>query len=256
MELIFLGTGTSEGVPLIAHPNEGLDLKNRKNWRTRSAVHVRMGGQAIQVDAGPEFRLQCLENGVEAVDVFLLTHEHADHVMGMDDLRRFCWDEALPVYAGPSGCARIKAVFPYALGEKPEVRGYPCFDLRQMPKVLELDGGRVHSVELPHGRFTTLGFVFEENGTGRKIAYYNDCNALTDEALALARGADVVVLDALRPTPHRAHMTVEQAIGYALELGARQTYLTHMTYMVDYETASAELPEAVFLAYDGLKLTL
>ena len=127
MEIVFLGTGTSQGVPMIAQPQgEGCDLDNSKNWRTRTSIHVEMGGHHIQVDAAPEFRMQCIQNGLDRIDTFILTHGHADHILGMDDLRRFCdlnGGHALPVYSSEEGLQRIRQIYPYAILEKPLVRG-------------------------------------------------------------------------------------------------------------------------------------
>jgi len=258
VELIFLGTGTSQGVPMIAQPEGGCDLDNPKNWRTRTSIHLEMGGHHIQVDAAPEFRIQCLNNGIDRIDSFILTHPHADHIIGMDDLRRFCdllGGTALPVYGSRQGLERVKEIFPYAVNEKPIAKGYPAFRLEEMPEVLELPGGSVESVFLPHGPMQVLGLVFTEAGTGKRLTYYTDCKEVTAEAHALAEGSDVVILDGLRPNPHPSHMTVSEATEVARTLGAPMTYLTHMTYMVDHETTEAELPETVHLAFDGLRVS-
>ena len=258
MELIFLGTGTSQGVPMIAQPEGGCDMEDSRNWRTRTSIHVEMGGDHIQVDAAQEFRMQCLQNGIETIDSFILTHPHADHILGMDDLRRFCdlkGGVALPVYSSEAGLQRIREIFPYAIMDKPMVKGYPAFQLETMPEVLELPGGRVESVYLPHGPMQVLGLVFTEKGSGKKLAYFTDCKEVTQEARDLATGADVVVLDGLRPKPHPSHMTVREATDAALELGPRLAYLTHMTFMVDHAATEAELPERVHLAYDGLRVS-
>jgi phosphoribosyl 1,2-cyclic phosphate phosphodiesterase len=257
MELVFMGTGTSQGVPMIAHPVGGCDLENPKNWRTRTSIHVVMDGHHIQVDAAPEFRMQCIQCGIEAVDTFILTHHHADHILGMDDLRRFCdlkGGVALPVYSNPAGLERVGAIFPYAIMDKPKVRGYPAFDLQPMPAVLDLPGGRVESIALPHGPIEVLGLVFTEASSGKKLVYYTDCKQVDADARALAEGADVVVLDGLRPNPHPSHMTVEEATRTAVEIGAPLSYLTHMTYIVDHESTEADLPENVHLAFDGLRI--
>ena len=171
MEVIFLGTGTSQGVPMIAQPESDCDFDNPKNWRTRTSIHVEMGGHHIQVDAAPEFRMQCINNGIGQIDTFILTHGHADHVLGMDDLRRFCYlngGTALPVYSSEEGLARVEAIFPYAMSDKPITKGYPAFETRLMPKELELPGGTVESVMLPHGKIEVLGLVFTEAETGKK----------------------------------------------------------------------------------------
>ncbi len=257
MEVIFLGTGTSQGVPMIDQPVGTVNLANPRNWRTRCSVHVILGGTRVQVDAAQEFRLQCVREDIRALDVFLLTHGHADHILGMDDLRRFCdqrEEAVLPVYSTEAGLARIRAIYPYAMGERPAARGYPCFRLAEMPGRLELPGGVIHSVRLPHGEVESLGLVFIEAGTGRKFTYYCDCKEVGPAAVALARGSDVVALDGLRPHTHPTHMSIPDAIATAQAIGAPRTFLTHMTFQVDHDATSAALPTGVQLAYDGLRV--
>lgn len=259
MKLTFLGTGTSQGVPMIAHPNSGCDLDNPKNWRTRCSVHIEMGGHHVQIDAAPEFRLQCIENQIEVLDTFILTHPHADHVMGMDDLRRFCdlnGGGALPVFSTAEGLSRIQAIFPYAIHRKPVSKGYPAFDLQEMPKTMMTEGGLIESTLLPHGSMQVLGLIFTEKASGKRLAYFTDCKSLTEEAYALAKGLDVLVIDGLRPNSHPTHMTIDEAVDCAQKIKANQTFLTHMTYCVDYEETEARLPESISLAYDGLTLEL
>ena len=260
MEIIFLGTGTSQGVPIIAQPEEGCcDLKNKKNWRTRTSIHVVMDGFHFQVDCSPEFRLQCIDNKVEQIDYFLLTHYHSDHIVGMDDLRRFCdlrEDKSIPVYGDESSLRRVKEIFPYAINDKPAAPGYPCFKLHDMPQVLETDGGTVTRVTLPHGPFDVYGFIFQEKSSGKKFAYYTDCSAVDGEALELARGSDMVVLDALRKKPHPSHMTIDEATEVAKAIAAPQTYFIHMTYGVDYDQFEEKSPEGIHLSYDGLRYVI
>jgi phosphoribosyl 1,2-cyclic phosphate phosphodiesterase len=259
MEIVFLGTGTSQGVPMIAHEAPDLDLDDARNWRTRTSAHVIMGGHHVQIDAAPEFRLQCVRSGISRVDTFILTHGHADHILGMDDLRRFIDlrdGEALPVYSSEEGLQRVREIYPYAIRPKPEFRGYPAFLPHLMPERLELPGGVIETVRLPHGRVEVLGLVFTEAATGRRLAYYTDCKFLPERALELARGADLAVLDALRPMEHPTHMTVDEAVAAAGALAARRTFLTHMTYMIDHARDSARLPAGVAFAYDGLRVTL
>jgi len=255
-----MGTGTSQGVPMIAHdPGQECDLEDSRNWRTRTSAHVRMGDLHLQIDAAPEFRLQCIQNRIDRIDLFFLTHGHADHIMGMDDLRRFIdlrGGEALPVYSTDEGLQRVAQIFPYAIRPKPEFKGYPAFAIKPMPPLLETEAGTIRYTPLPHGRFQVMGLVFTEASTGQRLAYFTDCKRLTPEAVELARGADLVVLDALRPMPHPTHMTVHEAIEAARELKAARTYFTHMTYMVDHERDSARLPAGMAFAYDGLKVVL
>lgn len=258
MELIFMGTGTSQGVPMIAQPKDApIDMGDTRNWRTRTSAHVVMDGLHIQIDAAQEFRIQCLREAIPAVDLFLLTHGHADHVLGMDDLRRFCdlkGGTALPVYSSPEGLDRIRSIYPYAVGARPRARGYPAFVLREMPPVLDLPQGRIQVARLPHGEVEVLGLVFTEASSGRRLAYYTDCAEVPPEAEALARGADVVVLDGLRPLPHPTHMSVSQAIEAAVRIRATRTYLTHMTFQVDHATTQRALPPGIELAWDGLRV--
>ena len=240
-------------------PGEGCDLTNPKNWRSRSSIHVEMGGHHIQVDAAPEFRIQCIQNEIQKIDTFILTHGHADHVVGMDDLRRFCdlrEGSALPVYSTDEGLERVRSIFPYAILDRPVVRGYPAFQLRKMPQRLELPGGTVESVLLPHGRIQVLGLVFKESETGKQFTYFTDCQEVPGAAQGLATGSDVVVLDGLRPFTHPSHMSIGEAVTAAERIGAPVSYLTHMTYHVDYVETGSMLPATVRLAYDGLRLTV
>lgn len=260
MEFTFLGTGTSQGVPLIAHPESGgCDLANPRNWRTRTSAHLKIAGLSLQIDAAPEFRLQCIHNKITSIDYFFLTHGHADHIMGMDDLRRFIdlrGGEALPVYSTREGMDRVRAIYPYAIRPKPEFKGYPAFALHPMPDTLTLPGCRIDRVDLPHGRIDTMGLVFTELSTGKRIAYYTDCKHLPPRAVELARGADLVVLDALRPMPHPTHMSVHDAVETARSLGAGQTWFTHMTYLIDDKIDGQNLPDKMRFAYDGLRIFL
>jgi phosphoribosyl 1,2-cyclic phosphate phosphodiesterase len=259
MEVIFLGTGTSQGVPMIACDCAVCASADPRNRRTRASIHVVMDGLHVQVDATPEFRLQCLREQVTWIDLMIVTHGHADHVAGMDDLRRFCdllGGCALPVYSTDEGLGRVQTMYPYAIRERPTTKGYAAFRLLAMPPVLELPQGTVQSVILPHGEVGTLGLVFTERSSGKRFAYYTDCKSVPPEAIALARGAAVVVLDGLRPTPHPSHMSIPEAVAVAEVVGAKQTFLTHLTHHTDHGQAEAALPVAVRLAYDGLRLTL
>ena len=257
MEVIFLGTGTSQGVPMIACDCAVCTSPDPRNRRTRASVHVVMDGMHVQIDAVPEFRLQCLREGIRQLDVFILTHGHADHIVGMDDLRRFCdliGGQALTIHTTDEGISRVKSIFPYAVGEKPLAKGYAAFQLTQMAPLLEFPQGTIQSTLLPHGSIQTLGLVFTERSSGKKFVYYNDCKTVPPDAVALAKGADVVVLDGLRPDPHPSHMSISEACAAAKTIGAPQTYLTHLTHAVDHAEWSARLPQGVLLAHDGLRL--
>lgn len=230
-----------------------------RNRRTRTSVHVVMDGLHIQVDASPEFRLQCLRENIRWVDLFILTHGHADHITGMDDLRRFCdllGGVALPVYSTGEGMSRVLSIYPYTIMERPISKGYPAFKLIEMPVSLELPQGTIQSTLLPHGGINTLGLVFTERSSGKKFVYYTDCKRIPREAVEFARGADAVVLDGLRPEPHPSHMTIAEAINVAAEIGGSQTYLTHITHLTEHAEWEATFPPRVKFAFDGLRLVL
>lgn len=259
MEVIFLGTGTSQGVPMIACDCAVCRSADPRNHRTRASIHVVMDGLHVQVDAAPEFRLQCIREKIRQLDMFILTHGHADHVAGMDDLRRFCdllGGNALTVHSTEEGMGRVLAMYPYAMSERPIASGYAAFKLVAMPPKVELPQGTIESTLLPHGGVNTLGLVFTERSTGRKFAYYTDCKRVPREAVQLARGAAVVVLDGLRPEPHASHMSIEEAVTTAREIGAPRTFLTHLTHLSDHAELAASLPPGIAPAYDGLRLQM
>ncbi len=262
MEIIFLGTGTSHGVPMLACDCAVCTSPDPRDQRTRASIHVVMNGLRIQVDATPEFRLQALREKIPAIDLFLLTHGHADHVLGMDDLRRYCdlrEDGVLPVYCSAEGEERVRAIFPYAIpapGAATARDGYARFDLRRMPARLELPEGVIESTPLPHGRIETLGLVFTERGSGARFAYYTDCKTVPPAARALAQGADLLVLDGLRPAPHPTHLSIPEALAEAEQIGARRTYFTHIAHAVPHVYGETLPPAAQGFAYDGWRVNL
>lgn len=261
MEIFFLGTGTSQGVPMIGCDCAVCRSPNPKNKRGRTSIHVKAGGYGVQVDAAPEFRLQCIENGIDRIDWVVLTHGHADHIAGMDDMRRFVdfrHGEALPVYGSRPTLERMRQMFPYAVRDRPEFPGYPAFVPRAVspPQTLEFPWGTLDTTNLPHGRFEVLGLVFTERESGKKLTYYTDCKTVEAPQRALAAGSDIVVLDGLRDRPHPTHMTIGEAVEVAVSIGAPQTYLIHMAHRVEHERVDRGLPPGVNLAYDGLRLVL
>lgn len=260
MEVIVLGSGTSHGVPMIACDCAVCASPDPRDRRTRASVHVVMDGLRIQIDATPEFRLQVIRARIPAIDLFVLTHGHADHVLGMDDLRRYCdgrEDGTIPVYCSEEGEERVRAIYPYALkprGEKPD--GYARFDLRRMPARLELPQGVIESTPLPHGRVETLGLVFTERGSGRRFAYYTDCKTVPPAAQALARGADLLLIDGLRPAPHPTHQNISEALEMVRAISPKQAYLTHIAHSVAHAEEFSLLGGAALFAQDDLRIHL
>jgi phosphoribosyl 1,2-cyclic phosphate phosphodiesterase len=136
------------------------------------------------------------------------------------------------------------------------VKGYPAFKVQAMPTKLEVEQGKIESTLLPHGGVTTLGLAFTERSSGKKFVYYTDCKSVPSEAVALAKGAEIVVLDGLRPEEHVSHMSVSEAVAVAAEIGAKRTFLTHMTHLLEHMTDGAKLPVGVEFSYDGLRISL
>ncbi len=206
----------------------------------------------LLVDCPPEMRLQVTKAEIYTVDAVLITHTHADHVMGMDDLRSICilTGQAIPVYTRPEYQEDIKRIFPYAFREMPPGIAVPRFELHAVPPILSVGGLEVTTFEVIHGQIPVTGLRV------RNFAYITDVSEIPADVFHLLEGLDVLVLDAVRVQPHPNHFHLERAIEVAQQIGAKQTYFTHLSHDYDHDLTNAQLPAGIELAYDGLRISL
>lgn len=247
-EAIVLGSGTSNGVPLLAVDHSAMFMANPKNHRTRPSLLIKAPEGNLLVDCPPELRLQLLRERIGMVHAVIITHTHADHIMGMDDLRAFCLASRkhMPMYTTPAYQDDVRTRFSYAFSDTPTGE-VPRFELKDVQPVMQLLGLEVRTFTVMHGPTPVVGVRVNN------FAYLTDVNHIPPEAEEQLQGLDVLVLDGLRNRPHPNHFNREQALEAAAKLGARMTYLTHLTHDYDHHRAEALLPEGVRLAYDGLR---
>ncbi|NJK91378.1 MAG: MBL fold metallo-hydrolase [Blastochloris sp.] len=256
MRVTLLGTGTSQGVPMIACDCEVCQSSDPKDHRFRCSAWVQSDDLSILIDTTPDLRSQALRAGIRHLDAVVCTHAHNDHLIGFDDLRRFCDRNRPPlsVYCSSETHERLLTVFPYAFQEdNSPYNSYVRAQAHVFDGPFELGALRFVPVLVPHGRTLTHGFILEENGI-RHLAYIPDCAALTESMTEALRDIPVLIIDGLRDKPHPTHMNVPAALAAACTVRAGTTYLTHLTHDISHAQRSPLLPENVFLAYDGLVL--
>jgi phosphoribosyl 1,2-cyclic phosphate phosphodiesterase len=254
LRITFLGTGTSQGVPMIGCDCETCRSTDPRDHRRRPSVYLETDdGQAILVDAGPDLRAQALTYNVRRIDALLFTHGHSDHILGVDDLRRFNALQHAPMacYADAQTIWDIRRMFAYVFDPAtPRGGGLPQLELFTIAGPFCVGRQEIVPVPIFHGQRPILGFRF-----GR-FAYLTDCSRIPDDSWALLEDLDVLVLDALRQKPHPTHFSISEAVDAARRIGARSTCFTHMTHDLRHESTCARLPDTMQLAYDGLVIDI
>jgi phosphoribosyl 1,2-cyclic phosphate phosphodiesterase len=246
-----LGSGTSSGVPTIGCRCKVCTSDDPRDKRLRPSILVQYDGRNVLVDTTPDFRQQALTAGMSRLDAILYTHSHADHIMGLDDVRPFNYmqRERIPIYAAPETMRTIRHCFSYIFDDREHESSVPKLDAHEFGsepvRLFDLD---FIPVPLKHGLGATYGFRFG------KAAYLTDHSDIPDESLPALEGLDVLFLDALRRNPHPTHTTLQRALQWVEQLQPKRAFLTHMCHDLGHERTESELPPHVRLAYDGLKI--
>jgi len=249
-----LGTGTSQGVPVIGCDCAVCRSDDQRDKRLRTAALLEVAGRRVAIDCGPDFRQQMLRAQVHSLDAILLTHEHNDHIIGMDDVRPFNfmhWTD-MPVYASGRVISELRRRFAYVFAEQP-YPGAPMIRLEEISKEHPFEVGdlQVTPVEVMHGRLPVLGFRVGA------FAYITDVRTISDAEQEKLRDLDVLVLSALHHREHHSHLNLEQALALIDRLRPRRAYLTHMSHrMGRHAEINPTLPPGVELGYDGLRIVL
>jgi len=252
MRVTFLGTGTSTGVPVVGCRCAICTSGHPRNQRLRQSVAIEANGKHFLIDTTPDLRQQLLAHPIPRLDFVLFTHSHSDHLMGLDDIRPFNFRqrESVHAFANPMTAKAIRRAFSYIWDTSSQIGGgKPQLALHEVEEPFTHEGIDIVPIPVTHGEWTILGYRIG------KFAYITDTNGIPPTSMKLLEGIDTLALDGLRPSPpHPTHFTIDQAIACAREVGARTTYLIHLTHDIDHETFEATLPEGVKLAYDGLVL--
>ncbi len=254
MTITFLGTGTSQGIPIIGSDHPVCLSNDPKDKRLRVSVLISWNNFNYVIDCGPDFRQQMLSNPIPKLDGILFTHEHADHTAGIDDIRPFFFRQGdIPIYAHERVVQSLKRRFDYIFADEDRYPGAPAVKINLVEKdtAIPLNGVTVIPIEAYHNRLPVLGYRFGD------FVYLTDVKRMEKEEEDKIRGAKVLVINALRKEPHYSHFNLDEALVFAERVGAERTYFTHISHMLGFHSeVEKELPENVFLAYDNLQLTI
>jgi phosphoribosyl 1,2-cyclic phosphate phosphodiesterase len=250
--LTFLGSGTSQGVPVIACQCLTCQSTDPKDQRLRASVLIELPGLNICIDAGPDFRGQMLRAKVQHLDAILLTHEHKDHIAGLDDIRAFNFkrQDHFPVYCTPKVEVALRREFHYAFDHEP-YPGVPRFAIHHIDKgPVQIGTYSFEAIEVWHHRMQVLGFRFGS------LAYITDAKTITAEERAKLHDLDILIINALHEYPHPSHFNLAEALEFISQIQPKQTYLTHISHLFGlHDEVSNKLPKNVSLAHDGLQLS-
>ncbi|WP_420237648.1 MBL fold metallo-hydrolase [Telmatobacter bradus] len=257
--LTFLGTGTSMGVPTLGCGCAVCTSSDPHDSRLRPSVLLRWQAEererSVVIDTGPDFREQALRAKIRRLDAVFYTHGHADHILGLDDLRPlsflfFAESGPIPLYAGSETRAALEKIYDYTFSPNATYPNRAKVELHPLKPGVRVQEVEFLRVPLLHGRMRISGFRFG------KVAYLTDISQIPEESFALLEGVETLVISALRHKPHPTHATVEQALAWSRRIGARQTYFTHIAHELGHEATNRSLPEGVQLAYDGLTISV
>ncbi|HEV2616180.1 MAG TPA: MBL fold metallo-hydrolase [Candidatus Acidoferrales bacterium] len=248
LRLTVLGSGTSMGVPTLACPCEVCHSKDPHDRRTRPSVLLSYHGRNVVIDTTPDFRSQALRAGLDHLDAILYTHAHADHILGLDDIRPFNLKQncAIPVFASEDTLAILRRTFAYIFAPPSLESSLPQVELHALNGPFDLFGAEIIPFPAHHGSVTVYGFRIGS------VAYLTDFNSVPQSSKDILRGLDHLILDALRYTPHPMHSTVDQSLALVRELAPRHAWFTHICHDLGHAATNARLPEHVRLAHDGL----